>query len=149
MPGDGVVRRLFRDDVSALQKLRAGLWPEISELDNAFECEEFLANLDSSAVFVCADGSRLTGFVEVSLRKFADGCSTSPVGFVEGWFVVPECRRQGIGRQLLAAAEDWARSKGCTEMGSDALLENEASHLAHAHLGYAEVERAVRFRKDL
>jgi hypothetical protein len=34
-------------------------------------------------------------------------------------------------------------------MASDALLDNEDGRRAHEHLGYAEVEQAVRFRKDL
>jgi aminoglycoside 6'-N-acetyltransferase I len=87
--------------------------------------------------------------VEAGLRRFADGCATSPVGFIEGWFVEPEFRRQGIGKRLVTAAEDWAKSRGCSEMASDSLLENVDASEAHRHLGYEEVERAVRFRKDL
>jgi aminoglycoside 6'-N-acetyltransferase I len=58
-------------------------------------------------------------------------------------------RRRGVGRALLNAAEAWARDRGHTEMASDALIENAVSHAAHARAGYVEVERAVRFRKDL
>jgi aminoglycoside 6'-N-acetyltransferase I len=87
--------------------------------------------------------------IEASLRKFADGCSTTPVGYIEGWYVAPQHRRSGIGRCLVEAAEQWARSQGCTEMASDSLLDNFDSQRAHARLGYQEVERAVRFRKDL
>jgi hypothetical protein len=34
-------------------------------------------------------------------------------------------------------------------MGSDALLDNDASHAAHGRCGYQEVERLVMFRKSL
>jgi aminoglycoside 6'-N-acetyltransferase I len=47
------------------------------------------------------------------------------------------------------AAEAWARAQGCTEMASDAELDNHASHAAHRRLGYAETERLVCFRKSL
>jgi aminoglycoside 6'-N-acetyltransferase I len=87
--------------------------------------------------------------IELSLRTFADGCRSMPVPYVEGWYVVPEARRRGIGRALVAAAERWARDLGHTEMASDALLGNLESERAHLALGFEEVERAIRFRKDL
>ena len=53
------------------------------------------------------------------------------------------------GRRLIEAAEQWAQSRGCTEMGSDAEIANTLSHRAHAALGYEEVERVVSFAKRL
>ena len=62
----------------------------------------------------------LVGFLEVDLRSHADGCNPSrPVGYIEGWYVAEDSRHQGIGRKLLAVAEDWARSQGCVEIASD------------------------------
>lgn len=92
---------------------------------------------------------QLVGFVEVSLRDYAEGCESSPVGYLEGWYVVPEHRKTGIGRRLVQAAEDWARAKGCSEMASDSELSNTQGQQAHARLGYQEVERMVCFRKSL
>ena len=54
-----------------------------------------------------------------------------------------------MGRALVAAAEEWARAQGYSEVASDALVENEASHRAHRALGFDEVERSVAFRKSL
>jgi aminoglycoside 6'-N-acetyltransferase I len=78
-----------------------------------------------------------------------DSCSTDCVGYLEGWYVIPEARRRGIGRALVAAAEDWARGQGCREFASDAEVNNEASQRAHLALGFTETGRAVNFRKDL
>jgi aminoglycoside 6'-N-acetyltransferase I len=105
---------------------------------------------DSEEVFVAerAEGG-LCGFVETSVRPWADGCSHRPVGYVEGWYVDHDTRRQGIGRALIKAAESWARGKGCREMASDAELWNTLSHQAHTALGYEETARLVLFRKDL
>ncbi|HEY6828912.1 MAG TPA: GNAT family N-acetyltransferase, partial [Gemmatimonadaceae bacterium] len=93
--------------------------------------------------------ARLAGFVEAGSRAYADGCDTSPVGYIEAWLVDPDVRRQGWGRALLAAADEWARAQGYSEMASDALLDNVASHRAHAAAGYVEVERQIVFRKPL
>ena len=71
------------------------------------------------------------------------------MGYIEAWFVDADLRRQGVGRALLAAAEEWARKRGLTEMASDALLANTLSHTAHQRSGYVETERIVVFRKTL
>jgi hypothetical protein len=71
------------------------------------------------------------------------------VGYVEGWYVDPDVRRQGIGRRLVEAAERWAAAQGCREMASDAHLGNTVSHAAHEALGFEESERLVHFRKRL
>jgi aminoglycoside 6'-N-acetyltransferase I len=131
-------------------RLRGLLWPR----DTKEELEEggriLLGDPRRNAVFVArlAKG-QLVGFVEASLRDWAEGCSTRPVGYVEGWFVTAEHRRQGVGRRLVEAAEQWARSRGCAEMGSDAHLSNTLSHKAHTALGYAEVDRVVAFAKKI
>lgn len=86
---------------------------------------------------------------EVGLREFAEGISSSPVAFVEGWFIIPEQRRRGLGKALLDAAERWAVSRGCHELGSDTQASNHPSIDIHKHLGFKEVERLVCFLKRL
>ena len=141
-------RRANSGDLQAWRTLRRVLWPDISDVENASECEAILGD-DDFAVFVADAANVLVGFVEARLRQYADGCDSSPVGFIEGWYVAPESRHAGVGRKLVFAAEEWARSRGCTEMASDALLENIEGHAAHKHLGYSEVEKKIAFRKDL
>jgi len=74
---------------------------------------------------------------------------TVATGLRVGWFVVPEARHRGVGRKLVAAAEAWARSVGCTEFASDAEADNESSAAAHRALGFEDVGLIRCFRKDL
>ncbi|WP_245606073.1 GNAT family N-acetyltransferase [Thermus amyloliquefaciens] len=100
------------------------------------------------AAFVAEVEGRLVGFVEVSLRPYAEGCATRPVGYLEGWYVAPEWRWQGIGRALVEAAEAWARARGCQEMASDAELGNLLGQEVHPPgVPGGGADRA--FRKDL
>jgi aminoglycoside 6'-N-acetyltransferase I len=87
--------------------------------------------------------------VELSLRAYAEGCLSDNVAYVEGWYVSPDVRGRGVGRALIAAAEDWARREGCTELASDAQLDNAASAAAHHAVGFSEVGQIRCFRKVL
>jgi aminoglycoside 6'-N-acetyltransferase I len=130
--------------------MRCALWPEGTAADHRRGMIEWLSRPDATVlVAVRPDGTRLGGFAEVGTRPYADGCDSSPVAFLEGWYVDADLRRAGVGTALVRAAEDWARGRGLTEFASDALLDNVTSHRAHEALGFAEVERAVRDRKAL
>jgi aminoglycoside 6'-N-acetyltransferase I len=71
------------------------------------------------------------------------------VAYLEGWFVVPAARGRGVGRALIAAAEEWGRAQGCCEFASDAHPDNEVSAAAHRALGFVEAGLVRCFRKDL
>jgi aminoglycoside 6'-N-acetyltransferase I len=129
--------------------MRCALWEDCPQEQQLREKEENRSS-DVDEVFVAEwpDG-RLCGFLEAALRSRADGCDSSPVGYIEGWYVDPDVRRQGVGGSLVEAAESWARSKGCRRMASDAELWNAVSHEANGALGYHETARLVVFKKDL
>jgi len=131
-------------------RMRLALWPRHSAEDLRSEMQGMLANPQREAVFVAEehDGG-ICGFAEVSLKESAPGCSTSPVGYLEGWYVDPDRRQQGVGRRLVEAAEIWARKQGCQEMASDTWSDNAVSRGAHASLGFEEVEVLAHFRKRL
>ncbi len=102
-------------------------------------------------IFVAeTESGLLAGFLEVGLRSHADGCDPRrPVGFVEGWFVSESHRRKGVGRQLLEAAEDWARRQGCLEMASDTWMDHALSQRVHEALKFEVVDRCIHYRKAL
>lgn len=142
------IRPLDRSEHDDWLRLREQLWPDVPRTQLANEQLEILADPKRYGVFVAALPG-LVAFVEVSIRDWAEGCMTRPVGYLEGWYVAPEHRQSGIGRRLIQAAESWAQQRGCTEMGSDADLWNQVSHAAHRSLGYVEVGRSVLFSKRL
>jgi len=143
------IRRAAAEDKEEWLRMRQALWPHHSPEELLPEMETLLAGR-WTPVFVAlrADG-RLGGFVEGGLRPYADGCDTGPVGYIEGWYVDEDLRRQGVGRALIQALETWAREQGCAEMASDTWLDNETSRAAHLALGYAEAERLIHFAKPL
>ena len=143
------IRSYRDDDWTAWLRLSRALFPGHGDDELVPGMREFRARTDAQ-VFIAEriDGS-VAGFVEVGTRPYADGCDTSPVGYVEAWYVDPDVRRTGYGRALLLAAEEWVRAHGYREMASDALLDNDVSHAAHLASGYEEVDRVVQYRKVL
>lgn len=143
------IRRATYEDKSDWLQLRQRLWPEAPVEYLNFDLDARLADPDY-AIFVAArEGTSLVAFIEAGLRDYGEGCETSPVGYIEAWYVDEHIRGQSLGRELVYAAESWAREKGCAEMASDTWLENEASIAAHLKLGYWEAERLVHFVKRL
>lgn len=143
------VRGVKPGDEAEWLRMRRTLWNEPSLDEHQREMCSILSD-SQQAVFVLArSGGGLGGFIEVSLHEWAEGCHTSPVGYIEGWYVDPDLRRQGAGAALVKAAESWAIAQGCREMASDCELWNEVSYRAHLALGYEETMRIIQFRKSL
>jgi aminoglycoside 6'-N-acetyltransferase I len=143
------VRHAALPDAEGLARLRHALWPDASEAEHRREVERFFSGPQVAPVLVAEDRSGMLGFAELSIRPYAEGCETDHVGFLEGWFVMAEARHRGVGRKLVAAAEAWARSAGCTEFASDAEADNEESAAAHRALGFEDVGLIRCFRKGL
>jgi aminoglycoside 6'-N-acetyltransferase I len=149
------IRLAQPSDRDQLLRLREALWPTVSAEEHARELALILEGrppVTLPLIILVAEASdrKLAGFLEVDLRSHADGCNPSrPVGYVEGWYVAENHRHSGIGRKLLAAAEDWARSQGCVEMASDTWVDNKVSQRVHEALGYEVVDRCVHYRKTL
>ena len=144
-----LVRPLAAADIPAWVALRAELWPDQPHAELDTEGRAAIAAEPPLVVFVAETQGALAGFIEIGMRSVAEGCSTSPVPYVEGWYVHADARRRGIGRALMAAVEAWCRERDYHELGSDALADNRLSRDAHAALGFEEVETLVVFRKAL
>lgn len=143
-----VIKRIESGERDEWFRMRKGIWPEAPDEYLLFDMDEIFGS-EKDAVFMAFVEGRPAGMIEARLREYAEGCETSPVGYIEGWFVYGEFRGSGVAGTLTRAAEDWARELGCTEMGSDTWLDNEASIRAHKKLGYHEAERLVHFVKQL
>ncbi len=146
------IRSATLHDAPAWLAMRQALWPEEGTAGHASEIQEFFAGrlrMPLAVLLAVHDSGAPFGFAELSIRPYAEDCVTDRVAYLEGWYVIPEARRQGVGRALVAAAEQWALAQGCTEFGSDALIDNAVSAAAHRALGFVETVQIRCFRKPL
>ena len=125
--------------------LRSRLWPDGSASEHLHYMADALARGHFVRLASSPDGSAV-GFVEASRRvDYVNGTNTSPVAFLEGLYVAPFARRQGVARALIAEVEHWAAAQGCSELASDSPIDNAIAHATHRALGFEETERVVYF----
>jgi len=116
------------------------LLPELTEALGDPQQQTYLAH----------DGGAAVGFAQVSLRHdYVEGTESSPVGYLEGIYVMPGHRMQGLARALVETCKDWARAQGCSEFASDTPLHNVESQAFHQALGFTEAERIVCYTQQL
>jgi aminoglycoside 6'-N-acetyltransferase I len=102
------------------------------------------------AMFLAFDGDKAVGFSHVYMRhEWVIGTENSPVGYLEGIFVCPSYRGQGIAQTLVRMCENWSREKGCVEFASDCDLDNTDSLAFHLKIGFKETGRIIFFSKEL
>jgi aminoglycoside 6'-N-acetyltransferase I len=151
-PSGITIRPVSPGDAASWLRLRRALWPGGTEAEHHGEIDRFFAGdaREPKAVLVAEDvAAGLIGVAELSIRPYAEGCHSDRVAYLEGWFTVPKARGRGVGRALLAAAEEWGRSEGCVEFASGAEADNAVSAAAHRALGFTDVGLVRCFRKDL
>jgi aminoglycoside 6'-N-acetyltransferase I len=142
-----MIRSARVEDAPEVLRMWRALFPDDEQAEQGIA--SLIGGKQRACLLVAERPAGLCGFLEVGTRPYAEGCETSPVAYVEAWYVDEDVRRQGVGRALFAAAEAWGRAQGLREIASDALIDNEISITAHKALGYQEIERIVCFRRDL
>ncbi len=104
-----------------------------------------LADDDTSRVLVADAGSHVIGMASLYVRPLihddADLCRLAALIVREGW------RDQGVGGQLVSAAEAWAREMGCAVVEVTSGTHRPDAHAFYDRLGY--VEKPKRFVKRL
>lgn len=130
--------------------LAQALWPKSNQDELK---KEFLKDLESNfyeTYLAQHEDGTYIGFINLSLRTdYVQGSSTSPVAYIEGIYVTPEHRNQGIATQLVTQAETWAKEKNCTELASDTELHNTDSQAFHQQVGFQKSETIVHFIKKV
>ena len=133
---------IYFDDLIKQELL---LWP-----DNEFNELYHETKFSNDYFFGAVINDKLTGFIQIAIRhEYVNGTSFSPVGFIEGIYVLKEYRGRKIGKRLVEFAFNFVKEKGCREIASDALVDNYDSHEFHKAVGFSETERVVYFSKKL
>ena len=132
-----------------IDELHAALAPQYFRAATRAESEWRRVLADpTAAVFVVASGPSAAdplGFLSVRVYDTPADPAMVPRrrGHVETVVVDARHRRRGIGRRLLAAATDWARSQGAVELVLTTWSGNAAADAFYERLGYQVLSRVL------
>jgi len=99
--------------------------------------------LPSDAVFVAVVADQVVGFLSLHVMSYFT--SGDRVCRVMTLIVQEKMRNQGIGKELIEAAEEFARVEGCSAIEVTSANYREDAHAFYAHLGYPRT--SVKFFK--
>ncbi len=147
------------EETEEYHRMRAALWPAHDpdilrkEALLILAGKTFYKDELSWTVFAAVrpDG-RPGGFLELTVYPRLDFTRHAPVGYIEGWYVDPDLRGQGVGRALVDAAIRHLQEAGIREIASDADLWRLGSHFAHLALGFEQVRddgECAYYRKQI
>ena len=102
-------------------------------------------NEDNGEVLLAVDGERIVGLVHLAFFE-KRGWPTSkdrPYAHVGDIVVTKAYWRTGVGRQLMAAAEDWARARGAIDIELGVWDFNEDAIAFYEALGFFTQKRTL------
>jgi GNAT superfamily N-acetyltransferase len=86
------------------------------------------------------------GWVHAAIWEFVE---TEAFVVIAGLVVDRRCRRQGIGRALMAQAERWALEQGCRVVRLWSSVGRTEAHAFYERLGYARIKSQYAFARSL
>ena len=140
------IRRIRQSDYGQA----AAIWRDVLDIENATDesvaetYQEMEKNSDY-CTYVAEDDGKIVGLA-AAVKVLAVG---HPGGYIKmnGIGVLPEYRRQGIGKMLMEQVEELAVESGAPYVGLASGLRREEAHAFYRSLGYRET--SYWFRKNL
>ncbi len=121
--------------------------------DLGYECnielvKSRLDNLDpnNECVFVAEVNSKVVGYVHII--KF-NTLYYKSMANIQGMVVAKEHQRKGYGKELMKAAENWAREKGIEMIRLNSGFIRPEAHEFYRAIGYNNEKEQIRFMKEL
>ena len=144
-----MIRIASKSDTRVIADLAVLLWEDNSVDDLVNEFSEILSK-DNAQIFLKYENDVPVGFAQCQLRyDYVEGTKTTPVGYLEGIFVMEKCRNRGYAKELLNQCEMWAKDRGCKEFASDCEIHNDNSFQFHKAMNFTEANRIICFTKKL
>lgn len=151
---------LFRDfresDFADVAAMLAGLQERVADVDplkvyvhdddfdRAAYLKGYLKNLEieTGRIIVAEQDGRLVGAV-VGWIKNVDHTTdlerrSHRFGYVSDLYVMPECRKSGLGKRLMTVVEDWFAQVGCDYAKLDCMADNDNARRLYLQRGYTE-----------
>ena len=140
-----LVRAATVDDAGSIAQLIGHLGYALTPEDSAARLSKILSRHDHQLLVAEADGAIL-GWMHASLSDHLD---IDTCVLIEGLVVDRDHRGKGVGKLLLARAEQWAKASGCSLVRLRSTSARTGAHRFYEHLGYTNVKTQYSFAKGV
>ena len=142
---EALIREITPEDATAAAGLSGELgYPVSAEVMK--QRIEFVSGQAGHAVFVACLSGDLVGWVDVAVTHHL---ASDPRAEICGLVVLSGMRSRGIGRLLVARAEQWALQQGLSVMVVRSRISREDAHRFYLREGYSLTKTSAVFTKDL
>ena len=139
------VRAATPDDAETAAQLSEALGYPVSAQEMRHRIEWLAASPDHGVYVACCD-SQVVGWIHVMVVQHMQSEARAEIG---GLVVAEHARSAGIGAQLVASAEQWARDAGLAHIVVRSQIAREAAHRFYLREGYARTKTSAVFSKSL
>ena len=140
-----VIRRATLGDAPRVAELSGTLGYPANAEEMARRLESILAH-EAHAVFVAEATGEVVGWTHGSERQMLE---SDPRCEILGLVVGGGQRGKGVGRQLVQAVEDWARTRGLAQIFVRSNVVRPESHPFYERIGYERYKTQHAYRKRL
>ena len=140
-----VVREIRLEDAGDVAELSGELGYPVSPPDMAHRIHAQLQLRDHVTYLACL-GDRVVGWIDVGITHHLQA---DPYAEIGGFVVSSEVRSSGIGKQLLARAEQWAAERGLRRVLVRSQIARDRAHRFYLREGYKQTKTSAVFTKDL
>jgi ribosomal protein S18 acetylase RimI-like enzyme len=139
------IRRARPADADAIAGLASQLGYSAEPSAVADRLSRVLARSDQE--FLVADHEeRRVGWIHMLVSEYVEADAFVVIG---GLVVDREYRNQGIGRRLLAKAEEWAAQHGCSVVRLSSSVQRTDAHAFYERAGYTKLKTQYSFAKAI
>jgi len=136
------VRRLLPEDAAQYREIRLeGLRVSPEAFGNTFEVENarpielFADRIRDSETMGAFEGAEILGVAGLRTNQ---GPKESHKGTLVGMYVRPQARNRGVGRRLVEAVMEVARTRGVELLQLAVVSDNEPARRLYARMGFVE-----------
>jgi GNAT superfamily N-acetyltransferase len=103
-------------------------------------------NRPDQQLLVADHSGRPVGWIHMLIAEYIEAEAFVVIG---GLVVDRDHRKQGIGRRLLADAEEWAAQRGCSVVRLSSTVQRIEAHQFYERAGYTNIKTQYSFAKSV
>jgi len=138
------IRKADAGDAAAVASLSGELGYPVSEVDIGARLRRINEMPDHTVLVACAPDGVILGWADVGVTFHLQSGSYAEIG---GLVVTASARRGGIGKELVARAEEWAFARGVKRMVVRCNAVREEAHRFYLREGYQQTKTSAIFEK--